>query len=192
MDAAYYQRFYEHEKTRVLDRAQVAHLALAVTELVAWFGGDLRSVLDIGAGTGMWRDWFRANKPAVRYVSVDKSEYACTHYGHVRRDIATWRGRAKFDLVVCQGVLPYLANREVAAAIANMAAMCRGFLYLEAATACDLREHCDRALSDSRMTGRSVAFYRSRLSSHFVTVGCGLFYIRSGPLVFYELERAGC
>jgi cyclopropane fatty-acyl-phospholipid synthase-like methyltransferase len=189
MDAGYYERFYEDEKTRVLSRAQVAHLALGVTELIAWFGGELRAVLDIGAGTGLWRDWFAANRSNVRYVSTDKSEYACARYRHLERGIASWRSRRKFDLVICQGVLPYLDSREVSAAIENIAAMCRGFLYLEAATSRDLREHCDARLTDASMQGRSVAFYRSRLSPHFVAVGCGLFYLRTGPLVFYDLEH---
>ena len=190
MDAAYYERFYESKKTRVLDKAQVAHLALGVTEMVKWFGGDLRAVLDIGAGTGMWRDWFASHRPNVRYVSTDSSEYACKRYGHVQRDIASWRGKRKYDLVICQGVLPYLESRAVGAAIENMATMCRGFLYLEAATSRDLREHCDQSRTDGAMRWRPLKFYRSRLAPHFLTVGAGLFYIREGPLVFYELESA--
>ena len=62
----------------------------------------------------------------MRYVSTDASPYACQQYGHKLRDIAVWRGRDRFDLVVCQGVLPYLSDAQCAAAIENLAAMCRG------------------------------------------------------------------
>ena len=49
-----------------------------------------RAVLDVGAGTGLWGDWFRANRPDVAVRSVDVSEHACRTYGHEQRDIATW------------------------------------------------------------------------------------------------------
>src|SRR5258706_1691591 len=58
-DAAYFERFYESRASRVYGKAQVSHLARGVTEMIAWFGGELRDVLDVGAGTGLWRDWFR-------------------------------------------------------------------------------------------------------------------------------------
>ena len=103
-DAAYYDRFYECKETRVLSKRQVSHLARGITELIDWFGGELRTVLDVGAGTGMWRDWFAAYKPRVRYVSTDKSEYACARYGHLRRDIARWRARRRFDCDLSGGV----------------------------------------------------------------------------------------
>ena len=77
---------------------------------------------------------FARTCPAVRYRSVDVSEYACETYGHELRDISRWKAREKFDLLVCQGVLPYLDDEACGRAITNMAAMCRGFLYLEAIT----------------------------------------------------------
>jgi SAM-dependent methyltransferase len=190
-DAAYFDRFYESKKTRVHGPEQIARLAEGVTGMIAWFNGEIRSVLDIGAGPGLWRDWFAANRKGVRYVSTDVSAYACERYGHVQRDIARWRGREKFDLVVCQGVLQYLADDDAAAAIENIAAMCRGFLYLEAITARDLREACDRDATDVAVHLRTGAWYRKRLGQHFLTVGCGLYYVKDGALAFYELERAG-
>jgi predicted TPR repeat methyltransferase len=189
-DAAYFRRFYESRRSRVYSDEQVDHLARGVTGFVRWFGGDIESVLDVGAGTGLWGRWFKANMPEVKYRSVDVSDYACNAYGHEKRDISSWRGRDRHDLVVCQGVLPYLEDQACARAAANMAAMCRGFLYLEAITKRDLREVCDRSKTDVRVFARSRGFYRRLLARHFDPIGCGLHHVRGGTALFYDLERA--
>jgi hypothetical protein len=189
-DREYFQRFYESRATRVYGKAEVAHLARAVCDWVAWFGGPVESVLDVGAGTGLWRDWFKRRRPGVKYLSTDVSAYACARYGHEQRDIARWRARERFDLVVCQGVLPYLSDADCAAAIANLAAMTRGFLYLEAITERDIEDVCDKDRTDTKIRARSGAWYRRELAKGYTSVGCGLFYVKDGPLQFYELERA--
>lgn len=189
-DADYFRRFYESRRTRVYGREQVDHLARGVTGMVQWFGGELGAVLDVGAGTGLWGEWLREHMPQVAYRSVDVSEYACQRYGHERRDISRWRARDQFDLIVCQGVLPYLDDDACAGALANMAAMCRGFLYLEAITSRDLREVCDRARTDVSVRARPASFYRSILKRWFEPLGCGLHHVRGGEKVFYDLERA--
>jgi len=189
-DASYFRRYYESRKSRVYGTGEIDHLARGVTGLVQWFGGEIEKALDVGAGTGLWGKWFRKNMPAVRYRSIDASAYACEKYGHELRDIALWRGREKFDLVICQGVLPYLSDASCNRAIANIASMCRGFLYVEAITARDLREVCDRTRTDVRVRARPAAFYRRELARHFQPVGCGIHHIRGGDKVFYELERA--
>jgi hypothetical protein len=43
----------------------------------------------------------------------------------IQRDIARWRDRRKYDLIICQGVLQYLPDPDVAPAVANIAAMGR-------------------------------------------------------------------
>jgi hypothetical protein len=188
-DADYYERFYESATTQVYGKGEIAHLCRAITEMVAWYGGSIRSVLDIGAGTGLWRDWFKRHKPSVRYLSTEVSPYACHKYDHEMHDVAHWRSRERFDLVVCQGVLPYLSDEDASCAIENMAAMCRGFLYLEAITKRDLVDVVDRARTDVSVRPRSARWYRARLEQHFTPLGCGLHYRKGGPLVFYELER---
>jgi hypothetical protein len=188
-DAAYFRRYYESRRSLVYTADQVAHLAAAVTGFVQWFGRDIERVLDVGAGTGLWGQWLRANMPGVRYRSIDVSAYACEKYGHEPRDISRWRARERFDLVVCQGVLPYLDDDACARAIANMGAMCRGFLYLEAITARDLRDVCDRARTDTSVRSRPASFYRRELARRFEPVGCGLYHVKGGDCVFYELER---
>jgi predicted TPR repeat methyltransferase len=188
-DATYFRRYYESRRSRVYDKEQIGHLASGVVGFVRWFGGDVDRVLDVGAGTGLWGDWFRANLPEARYRSIDVSEYACAKYGHERRDITRWRAREKFDLIVCQGVLPYFDDSACLAAVGNMALMCRGFLYVEAITARDLRDVCDRSRTDVTVHARPAAFYRRMLARRFESLGCGLYHVKVGDKLFYELER---
>jgi hypothetical protein len=86
-------------------------------------------------------------------------------------------------------VLPYIGDRACSQAVSNMAAMCRGFLYLEAITARDLREVCDRKRTDVTVHSRPAKFYRSVLARHFEPLGCGLHRVNGGDKLFYELER---
>lgn len=187
-DAAYYARYYEHGATLVQDAARVAELASWVVGLVEWFAGPVETVLDVGAGAGLWRDWFRAHRPRVRYRSTEVSEHACRAYGHEQRDIATFRAKERFDLIVCQGVLPYLDDDDAQKAMENLAAMCGGFLYLEAITKRDVREVCDLERTDTDVHLRSARFYRRALAPHFREVGAGLFCARRCDALFYELE----
>jgi hypothetical protein len=186
---SYFRRYYETGRSRVYGATQIADLARGVTGFVKWFGGDISTVLDIGAGTGLWGAWFQKHLPATRYRSVDISAYACTKYGHEHRDIATWRAKQKFDLVICQGVLPYLSDLSCRRAVKNIAAMCKGFLYLEAITAGDLRDVCDRSYTDVTVLARPASFYRRELERYFEPLGCGLHHALGGKKLFYELER---
>jgi SAM-dependent methyltransferase len=190
-DAAYYERFYERRATRVQGPKEVAHLAKGITGVIDWLGGRIETVLDVGAGTGLWRDWFAAHRPGAAYRSVDVSPYACERYGHEWRDIARWKARGRFDLVVCQGVLPYLDERDAEAAIDNLGAMTRGFLYLEAVTDLDLATVCDRELTDPAMKPRRGAWYRERLAPHYVPLALGLWMSKRFDAQLYELERGG-
>jgi len=189
-DRDYFDRYYERESSRVYGPAELGRLAQGLLGMIRWLGGDVRSVLDVGAGAGFLRDWFQRHESSVRYVSVDASAYACERYGHEQRDIARWQSKDRFDLVVCQGVLPYLSDEDAASALDNIGAMTGGFLYLEAITARDLREVVDRDKTDVAVHPRTGAFYREQLSRHFVELGCGLFYAKTGRLVFYELEHS--
>jgi hypothetical protein len=186
-DASYYHRHYQ-SRARVHAAAEVGMLASGVVGMAGWLGVELRTALDIGAGPGLWRDWFRRHRPAVHYRSTDFSPFACKAYGHERRDIAAWRSRERYDLVVCQGVLQYLEADAAAAAIENLGAMSRGLLYLEAITRRDLDEVVDRERTDLAIHARSGAWYRRRLAPHFVQLGAGLWAARRAGLALYELE----
>lgn len=186
-DDQYYQRFYG--LVGVHDHEQIGHLAAAVHEMCAWWGVPPSSVLDVGAGVGMWRDWYRAQHPRVKVRSVDISEHACAQWGHELRDIATWKPSKKFDLVICHGVLHYLDEPAAVSAIANLGAATRNVLYLELPTAHDLAEVVDPELTDMDVHHRSGEWYRSRLNVHFQQAGAGL-WVRHGTVPLYELESA--
>jgi len=186
-DEAYYRRHYAG-RARVHSAPEIARLAEGVTGLAAWLGLEVTRVLDVGAGRGLWRDWFRRQRPRVRYRSTDVSPYACARFGHERRDVSRWRSRERHDLVVCQSVLQYLDDAAAARAIANLGAMCRGLLYLEAITAHDLAEVVDRRATDLAIHARRGGWYRRRLAPWFVQVGAGLWAARRAGLPLYELE----
>ena len=186
--AEYYRRFYG--RGGVHDRRRVGQLATSVHNMCAWWGVAPRSVLDVGAGPGMWRDWYRDNLPKVRYVSTDVSEYACRQYGHEQRDIATWAPRHPFDLVVCHGVLQYPDDDSVRKAIDNIAAATKHVLYLEVPTSDDYRHVVDPDATDMDVHHRSGSWYRALLDPYFVQAGAGLWVRRGGGVVLYELERS--
>jgi len=188
-DDAYYRRHYQGPD-RVHSASQVGRLAAGVAGLAAWLGVEVGSVLEVGAGPGHWRAWFRRHRPAVRYVSTDVSPWACRRWGHARRDISAWRPRSPFDLVVCQGVLQYLDDAAATRAIGNLAAGCRGLLYLEAVTRHDLDEVVDANRTDTSIHARTGGWYRARLDPHFAQVGAGIWASRSAGIPLYELEGA--
>lgn len=187
-DEAYYEKFYLNPATRIYGPKHHETLVTAVTSLIDWFGGDLDSVLDVGAGVGRWGQWFKKHRPEVAVTSTELDPAVCKRFGHEQRDISSWRARRKFDLVICQGVVPYLDDRAAEAAIDNLAAMSGGFLYFEAITARDLREVCDTSRTDLGVHKRTGSWYRKRLLRHYREVGAGLFYQRKGKLEFFELE----
>jgi hypothetical protein len=189
-DAEYYRRYYLDPATRVDDAGHHASLVGGVVSLIEYFGAELRSVLDVGAGIGRWGDWIRKHRPRASVLSTEMDPAVCARYGHQQRDIARWRSNKKFDLVVCQGVLPYLDDAAATRAIDNLGAMSRGFLYLEAITTNDLDEVCDLERTDANVHRRTGAWYGKRLGKHYRRVGAGLFYARRGPLQFYELEAS--
>ncbi len=187
-DASYYERFYGSSRTRVHSAAEVARLCTAVVAFLEWWQHPITTVLDVGAGVGLWRDWFAKRRPSVAYRTTEYSPHACREYGHEPRDITKWRAKEKFDLVVCQGVLPYVDDAGASKAIENLAAMTGGFLYLEAITKRDLREVCDAGRTDVKVYERTGSWYRTRLLEHYIEVGCGLWCKRDAGVLFYELE----
>jgi hypothetical protein len=187
-DEAYYHRFYGQRRTRVQGPPEVARQCRAILAVARWQGIAVRSVTEIGAGTGLWRDWFARHQPAVRYVSTDVSRFACRQFGHRRLDIAAARLPGRFDLVVCQGVLPYLDEPGALRAIDHLAAMTGELLFLECQTERDLDEVCDLEVSDPALKRRPVAFYRDRLERHLIMLGLGLWAPRAASAGVYQLE----
>lgn len=187
-DASYYRRFYS--STPVHSRKKVEELAAAVHAMCSWWDVPVKSMLDVGAGLGYWRDWYAKTHPRIKRLSVDISEHACEKFGHEQRDISEWRPRIPFDLVVCHGVLQYLTASQAERAISNLAAATRHVLYLEVPTTDDLRHSVDATSTDLDVHSRSGAWYRKRLAVHFDQAGAGLWVKRDGAVVLYELERS--
>lgn len=188
---AYYRRFYLDPRTRVYDQRQHAKLVAGVVNLVEWFSVRIDEVLDVGAGLGWWGAWFKRHRPKTKVLSTELDAAICKRYGHVQADISNFRLDRQFDLVICQGVLPYLDDAGAEKAIANLAAMCGGMLYLEAITKEDLATSVDVTRTDLRVHARTGAWYRRRLKPHFQEVGAGLYAARDASLPFYSLEAAG-
>ena len=184
-DTAYYQRFYGDNGAH--DAERISHLATAVHHLAAWWEIDIASVLDVGSGMGMWRDWYHFNYPDVTIRSIDVSEHACATWNRERRDISSWRPRGKFDLVVCHSVLQYLDNAAVVQAFQNLAAATRHVMYLELPTKWDYENIVDEDATDLQVYQRSAQWYRKHLSQYFRQVGAGLWVPLDG-ITMYELE----
>lgn len=170
--------------------SEVAHLAAAVHEMVSWWGGSVRSVLEVGAGPGDWSNWYRHFHPKVRVVSTDVSEHACARYGHQQRNIAEWAPATPFDLVICMDVLQYLDDTSASRALRNLTVATRNFLYFDALTAHDSKHTVDRQFTDLDAHLRTGEWYRRRLSRGFLQVGAGLWVRKGGNVVIHELERS--
>ena len=116
-DEAYYHRFYEDPATRIYSAPEHAALAEYVFAFARWNQLPISRVLDIGAGIGLWRDWLNKNHPDIEYVGTEFSSVMAQRHGYKECDIARWRDRKKYDLIICQGVLQYLPDPDIAPAI---------------------------------------------------------------------------
>jgi SAM-dependent methyltransferase len=190
-DEAYYHRFYENPSTRVCSPEEHAELCQFVFSFAHWNRLEIKTVLDIGAGVGLWKRWIQKNTKGIQYTGTEVSQAMCKKHGFEHRDIARWRDRKKHDLIVCQGVLQYLPDPDVAPAIANIAAMAQGLVYIEVTTRADLRDNVDKARTDTDIHVRNGSYYRGIFNKHLIAVGCGLYWPKDQPNPFYELEVAG-
>jgi trans-aconitate methyltransferase len=187
-DAAYYRRFYGRRP--VHDRRRIARLGEGVISLASWWRIPIRSVLDVGAGKGYWRDWLAEAHPTVKYHGVDASEYACRRYQHELADIAEWQPRRRYDLVVCQSVMQYLKDPAAAKAIGTLEGACRGLLLFDAPTVADRETVIDPSSTDLDVRWRTGNWYRKRLAVGFTEIGGGLWLSRDCHVPFFELELA--
>ena len=190
-DRAYYQRFYDDPKTQVISYEEHSRLVSYVFSFAEYNDLRIRSVLDVGAGIGLWRRWLTENAPKVKYTGTEVSSTMFREHGYEQRDISRWRSRNTYDLVVCQGVLQYISDADLAPALDNLAQMASGLVYIVAMTRSDLRERCDLARSDTIVVVRNGSYYRKAFNKHFIAVGAGLHWPRSIPLPFWELDVAG-
>ncbi|HKU42814.1 MAG TPA: class I SAM-dependent methyltransferase [Polyangiales bacterium] len=189
-DEAYYRRYYEDPKTRVASEADAKRLAQLLGAYLSYLDQPVRNVLDLGAGMGQMRAALRGEFPNASYLGVERSEYACRRFQLRQGSVVDFKARGRFDLVICKGVLQYLDKRDCERALANLAELCRGCLYLEALTREDWEENCDRTRTDGAVHLRPAKWYRERLRKRFRSAGAGVFVHERSPVVLYSLETA--
>ena len=191
-DEAYYQRFYFDKKTSVVDPAHLERLGAFVCSYLQYLRVPVLRVLDVGCGIGLWREVVARHFPLAQFQGVEYSPYLCERFGWERGSVLDYRASAPFDLVICQGVLPYLSADDAKAAMANLAALCQGALYLEAVTREDWElGTLDEEITDSRMFRHRAQLYRRGLSRHFAELGGGLWLSERAEVPLFALESVG-
>ena len=188
-DEAYYQRFYFDKKTSVVDPQHMERLGTFVCSYLQYLRIPVRRVLDMGCGIGLWRDVLARHFPNASYHGVEFSEYLCERYGWERGSVVDYRSPQPFDLVICQGVLPYLSPADLQRALHNLGQLSRGALYLEAVTREDYdRDTIDEDLTDPRLLRHRAQLYRRGLSGNFTSLGGGLWLSHRAEVPMFELE----
>jgi len=187
-DERYYTRYYRNARTRVTEQSDSAQLAGFIAGYLGYLGQPVRNILDLGCGMGVLQKPLLRKFPDARYVGVEQSRYACEQFGFKQGSVVDFKSRGRFDLVICKGVLQYLDARDAAAALQNLAELCRGCLYVEALTREDWDDAADRKRTDGDVYLRPARFYRKHLRGPFQAAGGGIFVHERSPAVLYALE----
>jgi len=188
-DAAFYRRFYVDPKTRVVTRSEMTRRADLIAAFVRHGELPVRSILDVGCGLGLMRSPLRRHFPRSRYTGLEVSQYLCQKHGWVQSSAATYSPPQPFDLVICYDVMQYLGTREAAAAVRNLARLCRGVLHFGALTLEDWELYCDKRRTDRNVQIRPAGWYRKRLAVSFINAGTGMFVRRGAPIHLWELDQ---
>ena len=189
-DEAYYERYYFDKKTSVVDPQHMERLGNFVCSYLKYLRVPVRRVLDVGCGIGLWRDIIARHFPQATFHGVEYSAYLCERFGWERGSVLDYRASEPFDLVICQGVLPYLNAADAQAAMRNLARLCQGALYLEAVSREDYeRDVIDEELTDGRQFRHRVALYRRGLREHMRELGGGLWLSRQAEVPLFALEH---
>jgi len=144
-DRAYFDKWYRQSRHSVNVPGLLSRkAALAVSVAEYYLGREVRTVLDVGCGEGVWRAPLRRLRPEIDYLGLDSSEYAIARYGRARNlRLATFsqleqlRFDHTFDLIVCSDVMHYLSAEELRRGIIGIADMLDGVAFLELFTARD-------------------------------------------------------
>ena len=106
-----------------------------------FLGRKLRSVLDIGAGEGVWGTELRRMRPGLRYVGVDPSEWVVARHGKRRgirlgsfEKLAELQLGRGYDLIVCADMLQYVPTEPLKRGVRHIATLLGGVAFLEAYT----------------------------------------------------------
>ncbi|MEQ1579351.1 MAG: class I SAM-dependent methyltransferase [Steroidobacteraceae bacterium] len=185
----YYRRFYLTPATRAMSRAETEQRGSLIAAAVKQLDVPVRRILDAGCGLGWFRKPLLRAFPQATYTGIEFSEYLCRTHGWTQVSVVDYRSRHPFDLVICCDVLQYLDDRAAAKAIANLARLARGAVYLHVPTEEDFHERMDPSGTDQNVHLRSGAWYRRHLDKHFVHAGFGLLVKRDVPFAQWDLEQ---
>ena len=189
-DKAYYDRYYRNPRTRVFTPAVARRQAAFVASYLKHLEIPISTILDIGCGVGTVLKSLGKEYPRARTRGVEHSEYLCRRYGWVKGSVIDYRDDRPHDLVVCNDVLGYLDDKECAKALANLAELSAGALFIGVLTREDYKI-CDQNRTDPQQWMRPAAWYRKRLSRRFVNVGGGLFLKKPLQVTVWNLDRLG-
>ena len=175
-DEAYFTKWYRDPRTRVHTPDSVRRKVRMVVGVTEYFlGRKLRSVLDVGAGEGVWGREIRRLRPGAHYLGIDPSRYVVARFGR-RRNIrlgsfeqlpmlALGRGH---DLIVCADMLQYVPDAALRRGVRHLASILGGVAFLEAYTSGD-----DMEGDLEGWYQRSKAKYR-RIFADAGLVACGV------------------
>jgi SAM-dependent methyltransferase len=117
-------------------------MVVGVTEY--FLGRKLRSVLDVGAGEGVWGREIRRLRPDIRYLGIDPSEYVVARHGRRRNirlgsfeELPSLHLGRRHDLIVCADMLQYVPDAALERGIRHLASILGGVAFLEAYTTGD-------------------------------------------------------
>jgi SAM-dependent methyltransferase len=190
-DEAYYQRYYFNKKTSVVDPVHGDRLGAFVCSYLQYLRVPVRRVLDVGCGIGLWRPFITNHFPQASFHGVEYSPYLCQRFGWEQGSVLNYKAKNPFDLVICQGVLPYLNAADAKQAMHNLAQLCRGALYVEAITREDWQQDIvDETITDPALFQHPVALYRRALTKGFKEMGGGLWLSRRAQCPVFALESA--
>lgn len=191
-DEAYYERFYFDKKTSVVDPEHMERLGTFVCSYLKYLRVPVARVLDVGCGIGLWKDIIARHFPLATYQGVEFSAYLCERFGWHQGSVVDYQASEPFDLVICQGVLPYLSPPDLKAALRNLGQLSKGALYVEAVSREDYeRDIIDEDLTDSRLFRHRAELYRRGLQEGALELGGGLWLSRRAEVPLFELEHVG-
>ena len=190
-DEAYYQRFYFDKKTSVADPAHIERLGTFVCSYLKYLRVPVQRVLDVGCGIGLWKGIVAQHFPGAAYHGVEFSAYLCERFGWQQGSVVDYAAHEPFDLVICQGVLPYLSPPDLKRALHNLGRLSKGALYVEAVSREDYeRDTIDEDLTDNRVFRHRAELYRRGLAEGCLELGGGVWLSRQAEVPLFELEHA--
>ena len=193
-DRRYFDKWYRHPRTRVKSKQDMARqlgFIVSATEYV--LDRPVRSVLDVGCGEGNWSTVLHDLRPRAKYVGVDGSDYAVQRFGKSRNlklgtfgTVGSIGLKGPFDLILCLGVLNYVADDELKRGLRQLRQLSGGVAYLEIFT------RADDASGDFRQSkAKWPSWYRATFQrAGFVSLGLHCYLPKELAGHAAALERA--